>query len=65
LGSTPSKFRHSALINKRLRPKNASVCLNLARFINKSGKYRNIENMHLSAIFDGFWMSQAMKKLLP
>jgi len=38
---------------------------NLARFINKSGNSRNIENMHLRATFDGFWRSRLSKKLLP
>lgn len=56
-GSTSSENRNSGLINKRLRPKKASVWLNLARFINKSGNSGTIENMHLSATFDGFPMS--------
>jgi len=31
------------------------VWLNLARFINKSGIVKAIKNMHLRALFDGFW----------
>lgn len=56
-GGTSSVNRYSGLINKRLRPKKASVWLNLARFINRSGNSRTIENMHLSPTFDGFRMS--------
>ena len=46
--------RHSGLINKRLRPKNLLVWLNLARFINKSGISETSENLQISAIFDVF-----------
>ena len=41
-------------MNKRLRPKNLHVWLNLARFINKSGNFEINENMDLSATFDVF-----------
>ena len=65
LGSTSSENRHSGLINKRLRPKNLPVWLNLARFINKSGNIKVIENMHLRATFDVFLKhSSAQKRLL-
>ena len=33
------------------------VSVNLARFINKSGKSRTIENIRLRATFDGFRIS--------
>ena len=61
-GSTSSENRHSGLINKRLGPKNLPVWLNLARFINKSGKSAIIKNLQISATFDVFWTIHRPRK---
>jgi len=41
----------------RLRAILCLVPVNLARFINKCGIFETIENIHLRATFDGFWIA--------
>ena len=62
LGSTSSENRHSGLTNKRLRPKNLPVWLNLARFINKYGISEINENLQIIATFDVFWTIHRPRK---